>query len=249
MTLNSGLITIPTGSSFSINPASGITIPETGGIDVTGGTLNTGNFTISNEGLIRVSSGLANFGINSGNSVNTQFDGSFIVTGGNVNVAGRLYNSASGTLNPPDVSSGINISGGTITVATAGNQLSSTGSLNVTATGNFNFTGGIIIFQRPSTATTELDLGLISGGGTKNTVGGTFQFGNASTPAGSVFNISSNIVLDKITSYANADLQLNADVVINNMSSLNAATTINLNGNSLRLSASATASRESVSQQ
>ena len=61
----------------------------------------------------------------------------------------------------------------TVTLCTVGNGASSTGSLNVTSAGNFIFTGGTIVFQTPSNAATELDLGLISGDGTKNTTGGT----------------------------------------------------------------------------
>ncbi len=232
-TFNSGKITIPVGGSFSINHAAGFTIPQTAGFDLTGGTFSTGNLSITNEGLIRISAGTANFGTASGNEVHTQVDGAFIVTGGNVNISGRLFNSASGTLSPPGVTSGISISGGTVTLSTVGNGLSSVGSLNVTSAGNFNFTGGTIIFQNPSTAATELDLGLLSGGGTKTTVGGTFQFGNASTPANSTFNISSDIPLDEVTSSVNADLVLESNVLINDLN-LNGATTIDLNGFALQ---------------
>ena len=151
------------------------TIPASAGIEVNSGVLNTGDFSITNEGLIQITGGTANFGNSTGNEVHTQVDGAFIVTGGAVNIAGRLYNSAAGTLSPPGgITSGISISGGIITLATVGNGLSSTGSLNVTQAGNFDFSGGTIVFQNPSTAATELDIGLISGGGTKNTTGGTF---------------------------------------------------------------------------
>ena len=236
-TFNSGLITIGSGGSLSIDPSNGITIPETAGFDVTGGTLTTGNFSITNNGLIRVTSGTANLGTNSGNTVHTQVDGAFIVTNGNVNIAGRLENTASGTLNPPGVSSGIHISGGTVTLATAGNGLSNVGSLNVTSAGTFDFSGGIIVFQTPSTAATELDLGLIDGNGTKNTTGGTFQFGNGSTPAGATFDISSEIPLDNITSASGANLVLNSDLLVNQLN-LNSGSSIDLSGNALQIAAS-----------
>ncbi|RIJ49966.1 HYR domain-containing protein [Maribellus luteus] len=232
LTMTSGLVTIPGTGSFSVNPAIGLTIEQAAGFDVTGGSLSTGNFTITNNGLIRINSGTANFGINSGNTVHTQNHGAFIVSNGSVDIAGRLESTADGTLSPPGLNSGITISGGIVSLSTAGNNLSGVGSLNVTSSGDFYFTGGTIIFQNPSTATTELDLGLISGTGTKNTVGGTFQFGNTSTPGGSVFNISSEIPLDHITSSANADLLLEGDLLVRDLD-LNSATTINLNGNSL----------------
>uniref|UniRef100_UPI00321642D8 HYR domain-containing protein n=1 Tax=uncultured Draconibacterium sp. TaxID=1573823 RepID=UPI00321642D8 len=233
LTMISGLVTIPGSGSFVVNPSSGLDIQEDAGFDVTGGTLTTGDFTITNEGLIRVAAGsTVNFGNDSGNEVHTQVDGAFIVTGGDVNIAGRLYNSASGTLPVLGLTAGITVSGGTITLCTEGNGLSTTGSLHVTATGTFDFSGGAIVFQNPSTAATELDLGLL-GGGIKNTTGGTFQFGNASTPPGSSFNISSDIPLDHVTSSANADLVLESNILVNDLS-LNNATTINLNGNALQ---------------
>ena len=129
-TLTSGLITIPTGGSFAINRNAGFTIPKTGGFDITGGNLTTADLTITNEGLIRISDGTATFGNSSGNSVNTQVDGAFVVSGGNVNIAGRLYNSAAGTL-ALGIPSGITITNGTVILATAGNGLSNVGSLNV----------------------------------------------------------------------------------------------------------------------
>ncbi|MCY1721142.1 HYR domain-containing protein [Prolixibacteraceae bacterium Z1-6] len=242
LTMTSGLVTVPGSSSFTVNPSIGLDIDQFAGFDVTGGSLTTGNFTITNEGLIRISSGsTVSFGTASGNEVHMQTDGAFIVTGGTVDIAGRLYNSAAGTLDPDglNLTSGISISGGIITLATAGNGLSSTGSLHVTSAGNFDFTGGTIVFENPSTASTELDLGLIDGGGTKNTTGGTFQFGNASTPAGSTFNISSEIALDRITSSANADLVLESDLLVNDLA-LNSATTIDLNGNALQLGVTGT---------
>ncbi len=233
LTLNSGLVTIASGGSLSLDYSAGLTIPITAGFDVTGGTLSTGNFSITNNGLIRVSSGTANFGVNSGNTVHTQNNGAFIVSGGSVNIAGRLESTAGGTLSPLGVNSGITIEGGIVTLSTAGNNLSGVGSLNVTSSGDFYFTGGTIVFQNPSTASTELDLGLIDGSGTKTTTGGTFQFGNASTPANSDFNIFSEIVLDNVTSTSNADLVLIGDIQVNNLA-LNSATSIDLNGFVLR---------------
>ena len=236
--MNSGLVTIPATGSFTVLPHSLLTINKPAGFDITGGTMTTDNFSITNEGLIRISSGTANFGNSSGNSVHTLIDGAFIVSGGTVNIAGRLENTAAGTLNPIGVNSGISISGGTITLSTVGNGLNSTGSLDVTANGNFVFSAGTIVFQNESTATTALDLGLTGGSGTKNTTGGTFQFGNASTLPNSVFNISGDIPLNKITSFPNADLKLVSDAIVGQMV-LDSNTSIDLNGKKLQLSISA----------
>ncbi|WP_346861882.1 HYR domain-containing protein [uncultured Draconibacterium sp.] len=233
LTINSGLVAIASGGSLDLAYSSGLTIPSIAGFEVNGGTLSTGNFTVTNNGLIRVNSGTATFGINSGNTVHTQNTGAFIVSNGTVNIAGRLESTADGILNPPGVNSGITISGGTVTLSTAGNNLSGVGSLNVSSSGDFYFTGGTIVFQYPSTASTELDLGLIDGTGTKNISGGTFQFGNASTSSGSVFVLDTDLPLSNVTSSANADLFLNSDLVITGTLSLDANTSIELNGNSL----------------
>ncbi len=243
LTMTSGLVTIPTGGNFTVNPALGLDIEKYAGFDVTGGILTTGNFTITNEGLIRISTGTANLGSSYGNEVHTQFDGAFIVSGGNVNISARLYNSASGTLTPPGVSSGIHISGGTVTLATVGSGLSNVGSLNVTATGTFDFSGGTIVFQNPSTAITELDLGLIDGAGIKNTVGGTFQFGNASSPVNSSFNISSEVPLFNVTTSNNADLILSDDLVITNQLTLNGNSNLQLDDNSIQIPVTGTGSK------
>jgi len=234
LTFNNGVLDIESSTTHITDIVNANnTIPSTSGLRVSGGILTTGYYSIINEGLIEVTSGGATFGTGIGNRVHTQIDGAFIVSGGTVNITGRLENTAGGTL--AGYPSGINISGGIITLATAGNNESGTGSLDVTTNGAFNFTGGTIVFQNPSTAGSALDLGVIdgTGNGAKTTIGGTFQFGNGSTPASSTFTISSEIPLDRITSSTNADLVLGGDLTVNDLS-LNSATSINLNGNSLR---------------
>ena len=242
LTLNSGLIQINSGGSFDLNFSNQLDIPNIAGFNINGGTLNTGNFTIYNEGLIQISSGTANFGTQSGNSVHTQIDGVFEVSGGNVTIAGRLENTAGGTLNPPGIPSGINISGGTVTLGTVGNGLSSTGTLNVTANGDFNFTGGRIIFQNASTATTALDLGFVAGAGSKTITSGIFQFGSSSTSSSNTFVINSEIPIPNIETYSNIDLTLNNSLIITDQLTLGSNSHLNLNGNTLQKPVSATGS-------
>jgi hypothetical protein len=234
LTMTSGLVSIPEGGSFSVNTAAGLTIPSVAGFDITGGTLSTGKYTVNNEGLIRISSGMADFGAASGNGLHISSEGAFVVSGGTVNIAGALYNSASGTIASPGITSGINITGGTVFLCSFGNRLSTMGSLYVTPAGNFSFTGGTIIFQRPSNASNETDLNLMSGSGTKNCTGGTFQFGNTSTSAGSLFSISSGIKLDRVTSVYNTNLQLKSSLTVNKLD-LSQGSSIGLNGNTIRL--------------
>nr|WP_320023638.1 HYR domain-containing protein [uncultured Draconibacterium sp.] len=213
LTFTNGVLDIESGTTDIVNIVNpDNTIPSTSGLRVSGGTLTTGYYSIINEGLIEVTSGVATFGTGSGNSIYTQVDGAFIVSGGTVDIAGRLENTAGGTLS--GYPSGININGGIITLATAGNNESGTGSLNVTTNGAFNFTGGTIIFENPSTAGTALDLGLVDGTGTgaKTITNGIFQFGNGNTPIGSTFRIDSQIKIPNIVTYSGSALFLDMPV-------------------------------------
>ena len=209
LTFTNGVLDIESGTTDIVNIVNpDNTIPSTSGLRVSGGTLTTGYYSIINEGLIEVTSGAATFETGSGNSVQTQVDGAFIVSGGTVDIAGRLENTAGGTLS--GYPSGININGGIITLATTGNNESGTGSLDVTTNGAFNFTGGTIIFENPSTAGTALDLGLVDGTGTgaKTITNGIFQFGNSNTPIGSIFHIDSEIKIPNIVTYSGSALFL-----------------------------------------
>ena len=122
LVMNGGLVTINSGNSLSLDFSNGFKIEKTAGFDVAGGTLTSGNFTITNEGLIRISSGTANFGNKSGNSVNNQNNAAFIVSAGTVSMAGRLHSSATGTLTD-GITSGVHISGGTITLSAVGQEM------------------------------------------------------------------------------------------------------------------------------
>ena len=131
LTFNNGVLNVNSGGTATITNITNNNniIPSTSGLVVSGGTLNTGNYTILNQGLILVTSGTANFGTDSGNSVHTEIDGVFRVTGGTVNIAGRLENTAGGTLG--FYQSGITIleSTGTtiINLSTVGNGASGVG--------------------------------------------------------------------------------------------------------------------------
>ena len=213
LTFTNGVLDIESGTTDIVNIVNpDNTIPSTSGLRVSGGTLTTGYYSIINEGLIEVTSGAATFETGSGNSVYTQVDGAFIVSGGTVDIAGRLENTAGGTLS--GYPSGINIDGGIVTLATAGNNESGTGSLNVTTNGAFNFTGGTVIFENPSTAGIALDLGLVdgTGNGAKTITNGIFQFGNGNTPIGSTFHIDSQIKIPNIVTYSGSALFLDMPV-------------------------------------
>ncbi len=90
---------------FGVTP----TIPSVAGIWVNGGTLNGGNFSYTNQGLVKVSAGSATFGTFSGNLVSN--NGNFVIEGGITNISGRLYNATGGS---------VTISGGTLRITTVG---------------------------------------------------------------------------------------------------------------------------------
>lgn len=203
LTLSNGLISIVDGTTV----ISGInSIPRTAGIEVNGtnAELNTGNFSITNAGLIRIAAGTATFGNSSGNSVHTQINGAFVVNGGEVNVAGRLENTAGDatTFLGTSYEVGLTVSGGTINLSTSGNGSSGTGSLNVTAAGYFDFSGGTINFIKPSSAPNAIDLHLedVSGNGTKSISGAAaFRFGNSSNSG--TYTVNSEFPLINLSTY------------------------------------------------
>ncbi|HTM92070.1 MAG TPA: G8 domain-containing protein, partial [Flavisolibacter sp.] len=182
ISLANGIFKVSSGIfQFKSNP----NIPSTAGLWVNGGLVNSvsASFSVDNNGLVRVSAGTLNVGTSSGNSLTTSGStGKLEITGGVVNIAGRLENTNGSAV----------ISGGVITVSMIGNGLSSTGSFHISANTDLNMSGGTVVFQNPGTASTPIDLYIVGGGtGIKNITGGTFQFGNSSTPASSTFLVNS----------------------------------------------------------
>ncbi len=228
LTITNGLFEMTTGT-FQFGGIAGPDIPATGGFWVHGATLNGGNFTVTNDGWIRVSTGIANFGNSSGNSVHNQNKGYFDVSGGTVNIAGRLENTASGSALAGIPSTGASITGGTINLSTIGNNASNTGSFDMSTSSTLNMNNGTVVFQNPSTAATPVDLYIISGG-SKSITGGSFQFGtnpgNYKIDAGtSLYNLSllnANVSAQLVTINGNA-----YDLTIKNLLTLNGPFTLN----------------------
>ncbi|HWI90994.1 MAG TPA: hypothetical protein VNT20_06945, partial [Flavisolibacter sp.] len=227
ITLANGILELSSGTfQFKSNP----NMPSTTGLWVNGGTVSTvGSFSIDNNGSIKVSSGTFNVGNASGNSLTTSgTSGKFEINGGTVNVAGRLENTNGTAI----------ISGGIITVSTAGNALSSAGSFHMSANTDFTMSGGTVVFQKPSTAGTQVDLYIVSGGtGTKNISGGTFQFGNTSTPVASSFVVNSVVALYNFSiSTTNASVKLSTnDLTIANQLTLSGGA-VDANGKTVIIS-------------
>ncbi|SHJ21314.1 HYR domain-containing protein [Tangfeifania diversioriginum] len=185
--MNSGLVQVGSGNSFNINSTGGFTIEETAGLEINGGTLTTGAFSIENKGLFKINDGTVTLGQTSGNSLTIRSSGTLEVNDGTVNIAGRLVVSG-GTAD---------IFGGTINLNTEGHSSSSLATLDLTATSDFNMTGGTINFLNPN-GSGNLDLSILDGG-TKN-FGGTLNFGTGT------YKISSDTSFPNFTSTGDADI-------------------------------------------
>ncbi|CAN1485147.1 Fibronectin type III [Flavobacteriaceae bacterium] len=226
ITMTSGLFKMTTGTfKFSSGP----TIPNSAGIWINGATLNSGAFSYTNNGWIKVSSGTATFGTGPANAVNNQNTGYFEVTGGNVNLSGRLNNSANGTANTGVIGTGVAISGGTLTLSTAGNSNGTTAAFNMSATSNLNMTGGTVVIQAPNTnAAIFNDINILNSTGSKTITGGTFQMGNASTLESKTFIVNSVIPIYNFTVNAT-----NAPIVKLVTNNLTIGSTLTLNGGNI----------------
>ena len=239
ITINNGLFKMTTGI-FRFN--SSTSIPSSAGIWLNGATLNSsGSFSYTNDGYIKISSGIANFGTAAGNELHNQNKGYLEISGGNVNISGRLVNTAFGITPLVGIpATGMSISAGIVTVCSAGNGANGIGSFDMSTSSVLSMTGGTVIFQVSSTAGIPVDLNIISGG-TKNISGGTFQVGNSTTGIGQMFRINSALpVYDFNINQFNAPAaSLSGDLTVNNQLTLNGL--MYLNNQNLILGASAPA--------
>jgi hypothetical protein len=188
--LYSGLISINSGANVDCTFNTGFTIRNLSGILINGGIFNTGNFSIVNNGLFRISSGTASIGTSSGNSLQTATGGSLIVEGGTFNIAGRLVNTAGAAT----------ITGGTINISTVGHTNADHASFHISANTNLTISNDAqIIIHKPNNGTRG-DIYIISGGsGIKSITGGTFVMGGNLTEPNSVFVINSPFAIHNLT--------------------------------------------------
>ena len=115
------------------------------GIWNNGGTINSGNFSWTlNTGLLRLSEGTINIGTTSNNVITYLNNGTLIVEGGNLNVAGRISpNSATST--------GIfNQTAGVITVNKVGSTSTARAPFEMAASANCTISGGTIVIPKKS---------------------------------------------------------------------------------------------------
>ena len=179
-------------SSYSINAASAssFVISENVVFKIPMGTVwfSKGANRVYLEGSLYVSGGSVFVGTTAGtNGLIYRQPGSFIptleVSSGSLDVYGGIYNSLADPFY-------FNMTGGTI-LLNNGTTGTSQGIFyqNDLAGSVFNMSGGTIIIEKHnSNGATNVDWGICGANGLVNSTGGTIQFGDNSTPAGTVFD-------------------------------------------------------------
>jgi hypothetical protein len=173
-------------------------IPASGGIwldnpnFIVAGTA-TGTSTF-NDGLVRVTTGTYNIGVNSGDALR---GGTFIVEGGTVNASGRL------------VPGSYTQSGGTVNVATVGNNGFQVGSFQASA--SFTMSGGTINLVNPNSSPTPVDYAVLAP--TTNITGGLLVIGAAGAPPGSSYHVQGSAPNFTVNATMTLIVTTNASVV------------------------------------
>jgi hypothetical protein len=214
-------------------------------LSIEGGTFTHNAGTINWSGNITVSSGTLNVGSAVGNSMAYLLASpipTYTQTGGIVNIAGRFSYNGSLVANQ-DIN--FNMSGGTMTVGTVDNS-GNTATFDIPSAGSiFTMSGGTIVIQTHSSGiTTPNDYRNVAS--TQNITGGTVQFGNASTPAATTFQVAGqssattsyapNVVINTTNSPTVSLIGSNiTDLVIKGNLTINTGTTLNANAKNIAL--------------
>ena len=225
LVLTSG--TFKLSSASTIKPFTSSTIiGSTAGLWNNGGTINTRDLSWTlNGALLRISAGIINVGISSGNSIKYLYGGKLIIEGGELNIAGRFSPSSSGS------TGSFTQSGGILTLNTIGSSSGTRGPFEINDGVPFTMSGGSIVIQNASLNTADY----INLSETHNVTGGTLQIGNASTPTDQNIRINSSVPIYKLV--VNSDNSPTAQLVTNGLTVKNDLTISGgaLNANSLDL--------------
>ncbi len=225
-----------TGGTFKLSSASTITPFTNGtGADLSsveglwnnGGTINSGNFSWTlNTGLLRVSAGTVNVGTAAGNSMTYLNNGTVILEGGALNIAGRFSPNSGTSICAYTQSAGI------LTVNTVGTTSTTRAPFEINANASFSMSGGTIAIRRASSHTTA---DVIISATSNDVSGGTLQIGDAATPAGQTIRINSSVPVYNLT--VNAANAPTAQLVTNALTVKNDATISGgtLNANNLNM--------------
>ncbi len=207
-------------------------------------TASSGNFAVTIRGLFKVSAGTFNLGTTAGNGLLPDAGSTIEITGGNLNVAGRITRQGAAEAWT------FSMSGGTVTVCTVTPTPCSTSTtlapFHIEAAQTFTMSGGTIVIQNPGnvgTVTSATNNLAYTNLATSNTVtGGTIQIGNASTEASRTFNVNSSAKIWDLTvnttNSPTARLLTNAPTVLNTVTIDSGAT---LNANNVNMTVGDTA--------
>ena len=213
ITISAGGLTLTNGT-FKLTSASTITpftaditagnflIPSTAGLWNNGGTINSSNMNWTVAGILRESNGTMNIGTVADNVLIPKVTASIMVDGGNLNLSSRISN--------PGIAWSFFMTGGILTVNTAGSTAAGIPPFNMdVAGGSFNMSSGTILIQNAGgTAGQNLGYRNLATGGSGFT-GGTLQIGNLATAASQTIGITStNPIYDLSVNSANATAQL-----------------------------------------
>ncbi|MCX6296460.1 MAG: T9SS type A sorting domain-containing protein [Bacteroidetes bacterium] len=203
LTLTNGTFELTSASTivpFTSDPTPTILIPPNARLWCNGGTINsTVSFNWTLSGTLQVSAGTINFGSVLGDRIAPQINAATVnISGGALNATGRISNGTQGWT--------YIMSGGILTLGTIGNNSGGYDVFNMdNATCSFTMTSGRIIIERSGgTVGQNLgyhNVGTVGGGFT----GGTLQIGDASTPAGNIMRVETDIPIYNLeVSSANA---------------------------------------------
>jgi hypothetical protein len=223
------------------------TIPATAGLWINNSSVTITAIDGSYDlfGTLRISNGVLNIGTTAGNSIRYEDGSEITISGGTVNIAGRISsNNSTG-----QYSTTYNQSGGTVVVNTSGNTGSTLSSFEIKhASSSFTMSGGTIIIRNKATNTSLVDVFLTPG--TSSVTGGTIQFADASTSLDytSAFKISTTITLPSIFVHAQvvnaayATLLFSSGATISGTFEAEALTTVDVNTQTVAVTGASTMS-------
>ncbi len=230
LTLTSGIFNLATG--VTTTPFAGnVTVPFAGGLRVNNSSaiLNTTGGSITVAGELRVMNGTLNIGNAADNNLISN-GGVIVLSGGAINIAGRLEQSSSYAL------TNLTVSSGTLILNTTGSTSATNAPFNMNVPGSiFNMSGGSIIIQNAGNPGGQ-NLGFVNTSYTNYSItGGTIQIGNASTTASSTIKVNGSI---PVYNFVVNNSTVTAQLITNNLSVLNnlSITLGTLNANALNIS-------------
>ncbi|PBQ30413.1 hypothetical protein CNR22_01080 [Sphingobacteriaceae bacterium] len=195
--LISGTLKLSTVNAVNITPFTAATTMAAN----TAMWLNSANLTVNTGagitlyGNIVLSNGILNVG-NAADEDLVSNGGAITISGGTLNVAGKL--DGSGVTNVNNICD-FNISGGTLVVPTFGSTNTSIAPFHIASAGSTcNMTGGTIIIRNEG-GTGAQNLGFVNVNTNAPIVtGGTLQIGNASTSAAQIMNINTDTQIQNL---------------------------------------------------